>query len=578
MSEENNKLEQETSNANSNSESSGGYSFWAEQVSAKNSGQTVNSASNASSEHDFSNQESVHFSSSDEHACTSDSTYQDNAYTNYHVNPENVHLEQTAPFSSDEKKTAKKHPFLKKSAALVGTAAVFGVVAAGSFLGFNSAYYHFNPSARPSSTKAPATLTTSKDGLIGENSGTTTSEIGTTTVSDNVTITSMDVSSIVENVMPSMVSITSTFVESYLVWGQQYDQESDGGGSGFIISQDDNELLIATNNHVVNSAKTITVTFIDGSTAEAVIKGKDSSADLAVISIDYSTLSDDTKAAIKVATIGESDDVKVGEMAIAIGNALGYGQSVTVGYVSAKDREITISDANTSLVVLQVDAAINPGNSGGALINTKGEVIGINSAKLMNTDVEGMGYAIPISRALPIVSDLMTKEILGDEEKGYLGIIPQDVTEKFASAYNWPIGAYVVQVVEGSSAANAGIVVGDIITGVNGTEITTSTELREKVTSYRVGTTISITYKRMVDGVYEEFTTDVTLMQNPSYTADSTDKTNSSSDSSTTKDSSSVPSDMPSEQSNVDSKESSSEQGIPAPKDQQTVPGSRSGR
>lgn len=574
MSEENNKLEQETSNANSNSERSGGYSFWAEQVSAKDTEQSEHSASNASSEHDFNHQESLHFSSSDEHACTNDSTLQNNTF--YHVDPESIHFDETSSFSSEEKTTTKKHPFFKKSMTLVGTAAVFGVVAAGSFLGFNETYYHFNPDARPGSTKASATLTTSKDGQISENSGTTTSEIATTTVSDNVTINSMDVSGIVENVMPSMVSITSTFVESYLVWGQQYDQENSGGGSGFIISQSDDELLIATNNHVVDSANTITVTFIDGSTAEAVIKGKDSSADLAVISIDYSSLSADTKAAIKVATIGDSDDVKVGEMAIAIGNALGYGQSVTVGYVSAKDREISISDTNTSLVVLQVDAAINPGNSGGALINTKGEVIGINSAKLMNTDVEGMGYAIPITRALPIVNDLMTKEILSDEEKGYLGIIPQDVTEEVSAAYNWPIGAYVAQLVDGSSASNAGLVVGDIITAVNGMEIKTSTELREKVTSYRVGTTISITYKRMVNGSYEEFTTDVTLMQNPNY-AETNDTATTPEDTITDEAATDDSQSNTSEPSTKDSSEGSSEHTLPN-QGQQTVPGNRPGR
>lgn len=228
------------------------------------------------------------------------------------------------------------------------------------------------------------------------------------------------VSGIVDNVMPSIVAITETStVSSY--FGQTYPTE--GAGSGFIVKEDNDELLIVTNNHVVAGADSITVTFIDDTTAKATVKGTDATADLAVISVKVSDLKDETKQSIKVASLGHSEDVKVGQMAIAIGNALGYGQSVTVGYISAKDRQVEVGDDNSgsnTMVLLQTDAAINPGNSGGALLDANGNVIGINSVKYADTKVEGIGYAIPMSDAIPIINELMNREVLKDEEKDIL--------------------------------------------------------------------------------------------------------------------------------------------------------------
>lgn len=262
-----------------------------------------------------------------------------------------------------------------------------------------------------------------------------------------------DVSSIVEAVMPSIVSITETSTATSY-FGQSYPTE--GAGSGFIVKEDNNELLIVTNNHVVAKADSITVTFIDNTTAKATVKGTDPTADLAVISVKVGDLKKETKGHIKVASLGHSEDVKVGQMAIAIGNALGYGQSVTVGYISAKDRQVEVGDGNSSgsntMVLLQTDAAINPGNSGGALLDVNGNVIGINSVKYADTKVEGIGYAIPMSDAIPIINELMNREVLKDEEKGYLGITGRTISEEVSEAYRFPTGVYIAEVSESCSA------------------------------------------------------------------------------------------------------------------------------
>lgn len=313
-----------------------------------------------------------------------------------------------------------------------------------------------------------------------------------------------DVSEIVSNVMPSIVAITETsMVSSY--FGRTY--PSQGAGSGFIVKEDENELLIVTNNHVVQGADSITVTFNDDTTAKATVKGTDSVADLAVISIKISDLKDETKQHIKVASLGHSDDVKVGQMAIAIGNALGYGQSVTVGYISAKDREVEVSDNNSSsnkMVLLQTDAAINPGNSGGALLDINGNVIGINSVKYADTSVEGIGYAIPMTDAIPIINELMNREVLKDDEKGYLGIKGRTVTESISQAYGFPIGVLVSEVSEDGAAAKAGIKQGDVITKINGAKVTTIEQVQNKVSNTKVGTEITVTISRSQDGEYKE--------------------------------------------------------------------------
>lgn len=315
-----------------------------------------------------------------------------------------------------------------------------------------------------------------------------------------------DYSELVGNVTPSIVAITQDYKQTdYSIWGESYGKIVQGSGSGFIVSQDDESLLIVTNNHVVQGAEKITVAFFDDETAEATVKGSDSLSDLAVISIKMSDLKKSTKSKIKVANLGNSDDVKVGQAAIAIGNALGYGQSVTVGYISAKNREVDVSDQNGSskkMTLLQTDAAINPGNSGGALLDINGNVIGINSGKYSAAEVEGMGYAIPISSAVPVINELMKRKVLKEEEKGYLGITGRNISKDISEAYGMPTGVYVAQVGEKGSAEAAGIQIGDIIVSINGREVTTINEVQELVNSYAVGTEITITIKRSNNGEY----------------------------------------------------------------------------
>jgi serine protease Do len=406
------------------------------------------------------------------------------------------------------KKAIKKTGPLKKAGKLLAGALVFGIVAGITFLGFNLTYYKINPDA------APFTINIGSKFYLGGNSlnlGPANSEnqIAATTISKDIIQQETDITSIVDKTMPSIVTIHSTYTETTDWFGQQYSEEYQGSGSGIIVGKNEKELLIATNNHVVEGAEPITVTFIDDTKAEAIIKGTDAVADLAVISIDLSTIKEETLKTIQIATLGDSDDVKVGQMAIAIGNALGYGQSVTVGYISAKDRAVAI-EGNT-MVLLQTDAAINPGNSGGALLNMKGEVIGINSVKYASSEVEGMGYAIPISRAMPIINELMNRETLAEDEKGYLGVYIRQVTEEVAQTYNWPVGVYVISTIEGGAAESAGIIAGDIITKVNQTEVTAESQLQEKVNSYRAGTEVTLTVMRMENGQYIEREIVVTL-------------------------------------------------------------------
>lgn len=320
-----------------------------------------------------------------------------------------------------------------------------------------------------------------------------------------------DVSTLVENVMPAIVMIDTTVTETMNgFFGNTYSNESTGSGSGIIIGENDTELLIVTNNHVIEgeSAK-VKVTFCDDKSAEATVKGADASSDLAVVSVKKDSLSDKTKNSIKIATLGDSTKTKVGEVAVAIGNALGYGQSVTVGYISAKDRKLAMEDYSMSL--LQTDAAINPGNSGGALINAAGEVIGINSVKYSSEEVEGMGYAIPISDAIPIVNELMNREQLDISEQGYLGIKGQDVTESTGGLYNMPEGIYVGEVSKGSPAESAGILVGDIIVKINDKNVTTLESLQDTLTYTRAGTAVNITVKELENGEYVEKVLEVTL-------------------------------------------------------------------
>ena len=356
----------------------------------------------------------------------------------------------------------------------------------------------------------------------------TESSQSTPQLATNVTYVESDVSDVVEKVMPAMVSIVNNFTETANVFGQQYTQEEAASGSGIIVGKTDDELLIVSNNHVVESADTLTVTFIDGSEAQAQVKGLDSDMDLAVIAVSLNDLSDDTKNAITVATLGSSDDLKLGEPVIAIGNALGYGQSVTNGIVSALNREITLENGSTGLengstgTFIQTNAAINPGNSGGALLNMNGEVIGINSNKIAGTTVEGMvegmGYAIPITSASPIIADLMerqTRTKVAEDEVGYIGISLQEVTSQISQMYNMPEGIYVVSVEEGSAAANAGIMKGDIITKFDGSSISSYSDLQKTLQYYAAGDSATITVQRPQNGEYVSIELNLTLGSRP---------------------------------------------------------------
>lgn len=352
----------------------------------------------------------------------------------------------------------------------------------------------------------------------------TESSQSTPQLATNVTYVESDVSDVVEKVMPAMVSIVNNFTETANVFGQQYTQEEAASGSGIIVGKTDDELLIVSNNHVVESADTLTVTFIDGSEAQAQVKGLDSDMDLAVIAVSLNDLSDDTKNAITVATLGSSDDLKLGEPVIAIGNALGYGQSVTNGIVSALNREITLENGSTGLengstgTFIQTNAAINPGNSGGALLNMNGEVIGINSNKIGGTAVEGMGYAIPITSASPIIADLMerqTRTKVAEDEVGYIGISPQEVISQISQMYNMPEGIYVVSVEEGSAAANAGIMKGDIITKFDGSSISSYSDLQKMLQYYAAGDSVTITVQRPQNGEYVSIELNLTLGSRP---------------------------------------------------------------
>ena len=321
-----------------------------------------------------------------------------------------------------------------------------------------------------------------------------------------------DIASIAEEVMPSVVSITNLSVQQVQsFFGGIQEQESKSVGSGIIISQNDSELLIITNNHVVEGNETLTVSFVDEESVEAQVKGTDAAKDLAVIAVQTKKIKDTTMDQIKVASLGNSDQLQVGESVIAIGNALGYGQSVTSGIVSATGRELDGIDEK----LIQTDAAFNPGNSGGALLNANGEVIGINTAKVATDTVEGMGYAIPISSVSDIIENLMnqeTKTKVSEAEQGQLGIQGVDVTVDSSEMYNMPTGVYVSEVIAGGGAKKAGITKGSVITGINGTSIDGMQALKEQLQYYRAGETVKITVATPEkNGEYAKRDVEVTL-------------------------------------------------------------------
>ena len=397
----------------------------------------------------------------------------------------------------------------KKAAKLVASAAVFGLVAGACFVGVSVAKDKLYPSTAD---------------RIETTSGTTSAKSETS--SSGSSSSSSNVASVVNEVMPSVVSITSTIQSSnYYGFGTQ---ESEGAGSGFIVAKTKDNLMIGTNNHVVSDATSLTVGVADDTTAKATVVGTDSSADLAVISVKIKDIKDSTASKIKVATLGSSDDLKVGEEVVAIGNALGYGQSVTTGVVSAKNREVSLTDGTMNL--LQTDAAINPGNSGGVLINMDGQVVGINNAKLEDTSVEGMGYAIPITTAKTILTDLMNASSVSTKDAAFLGVVGRDINESYSSALGIPSGIYVSQVVSGSPAEKAGISAGDVITKFEGNNVSTMSGLKEKLALKKANTKVKITFKRAnQSGTYEEKTVTVTLGKKSDFSDVTTDNSSDSS-------------------------------------------------
>lgn len=413
--------------------------------------------------------------------------------------------ETSAKKEKKKKKTSgmkKQHGFGITVAKCAAIAVVFGLVSSTVFYGTGMAFQHTIGTNR-------STAVTTDNNSSAMNSG----SLSATNVSTAITVT--DVSDIVENVMPSIVSITNMGQIEADFFGRRYQQDTSSAGSGIIIGQTEEEIYVATNNHVVANSNQLTVNFIDDQQVTAEIKGTDASTDLAVLSVKVKDIPSDTMDKIKVATLGKSDDIKVGESVVAIGNALGYGQSVTTGVISALDREVTVQDETTGASItnnlLQTDAAINPGNSGGALLNMNGEVIGINSVKYSDTQVEGMGYSIPISAAQPIIDSLITRELVDESNSSFLGVSGQDVTSELSESFGMPEGLYITMVTENSAAAQAGIQKGDVITKFDDRAVKSQEGLQDIMQYYAAGTQVEITLQTNENGEWKEKVVTATL-------------------------------------------------------------------
>lgn len=411
-----------------------------------------------------------------------------------------------------KRKAEKSHPFLKKSCSVLASGVAFGLAASLVFVGVVKSS-GIDQTLAEVSDHADEKESQEKENVIKESEA---ADISVTNVAQ--TTGNLGISDIVQASMPSIVSITNKSVEEVVSMFGTREYEATSVGSGIIIGQNEEELLIATNNHVVSGSNELSVCFGDDEekVVEARIKGTDADNDLAIIAVKLDDLSDEIKSGIAIAKLGNSDDIEVGDQVIAIGNALGYGQSVTTGIVSAKDREVTIENITAKLI--QTDAAINPGNSGGALLNMNGEVIGINSSKFASTTVEGMGYAIPISSAQPILEELMarqTRDVVDADEQGFLGISCQNVSTDISEMYNIPQGVYVLGTDEGSAADKAGLQKGDIITKFDGAAISDYSELKNILQYYQAGETVEVTIQRAdKNGGYQENIVSVTLGEN----------------------------------------------------------------
>ena len=415
----------------------------------------------------------------------------ENLYTYYKPEPDDMNG------MNEETPKPKKNRKVPKPVKLVCAGVAFGLVASVTFQTGNYV-----------GTKVFGTTTTN-----GKTAKTAQTVDGAKLTTSSSSTGTSDVATIAKNAMPSIVSITNMSVqEVQSFFGGTQQQESTSVGSGIIIGQTDSELLILTNNHVVEGNEKLTVSFVDNESVEANVKGTDSTKDLAVVAVKISDVKDSTMDEIAVATMGDSSKLEVGEQVVAIGNALGYGQSVTSGIVSATERTLDGYEGGT---LIQTDAAINPGNSGGALLNSNGEVIGINTAKVATDSVEGMGYAIPISDASDTIQNLMnqeTKTKVSEAEQGYLGIQGVDVSDESAKMYNMPTGVYISDVVKNGGAQQAGLTKGSVITGLEGTTISDMNSLKEQLQYYRVGDKVKVTVQVPGNnGEYTEKTVEVTL-------------------------------------------------------------------
>lgn len=408
--------------------------------------------------------------------------------------------------SEEQHEKRRKGGLTRKVAGITAAALLFGTVSGGTMVGINKIADSFAPTTYPlvSSQAAVEDSTTEAQ---------TSASSGSTAAASNAA--ALDVSAIVKSAMPSVVAINNTMLyQSNNWWGMSQTYEVPSSGSGIIIGQNDEELLIATNNHVVEDSENLSVVFIDDTSVNASIKGTDADSDLAVIAVPLKDIPEDTLSQISVAKLGDSDALEVGQGVVAIGNALGYGQSVTVGYVSALNREVKV-DNTVTRNLLQTDAAINPGNSGGALLNMQGEVIGINAAKYSSTDVEGIGYAIPISKAQEILSTLMTQrtksQTVAEGEEGYLGIQGLTVDDNMVKQQDMPAGVFVYGIIDGGAAANSDLRKRDIIVKFDGQSVKSMAALQDLLKYYKAGETVELGVKSLENGEYVDRTVTITL-------------------------------------------------------------------
>ena len=411
--------------------------------------------------------------------------------------------------SEEHHEKRRKNGLTRKVAGITAAALLFGTVSGGTMVGINKIADSFGPATYP----LVSSQTAVEDSTTEAQTSASASASGNSAVAGNAA--ALDVSAIVKSAMPSVVAINNTMLyQSNNWWGMSQTYEVPSSGSGIIIGQNDEELLIATNNHVVEDSENLSVVFIDDTSVNASIKGTDADSDLAVIAVALKDIPEDTLSQISVAKLGDSDALEVGQGVVAIGNALGYGQSVTVGYVSALNREVKV-DNTVTRNLLQTDAAINPGNSGGALLNMKGEVIGINAAKYSSTDVEGIGYAIPISKAQEILSTLMTQrtknQTVAEGEEGYLGIQGLTVDDSMVKQQDMPAGVFVYGIIDGGAAANSDLRKRDIIVKFDGQSVKSMAALQDLLKYYKAGETVELGVKSLENGEYVDRTVTITL-------------------------------------------------------------------